>query len=268
MKPNPQHFSEVIHDEFQARLKKNSSYSIRAFARDLSLSPSALSDILNRKLGLSESKASEIAKKLNFEGDERKFFLTLVTANCSRIKAQKQLARAQLGRFETKYNSLSTDHFQVIAEWYHLAIMELTQIKGFSPSASWIAKKLQITEDEAQQALERLMRLEIIEESGNGSLKLTNDYLIVLSHSPSESALLFQKQILSKLTHAIEHHDRKTRDISSVVIRVRSSEINEIKSKLKDIRRDFSTTIQSGEDHDSVYCFTTAFFRLDRPIID
>ncbi len=265
MEQTPSHFSEIIQNEYSSRLKRNSDYSIRAFARDLDISPASLSLMLNKKAGLSAAQAEMISTKLKLNDDEKEFFKTLVQANCARSKTEQKIAKAKLCRYETRYNSVSVDIFQVIKDWYHLAIMELTLVKEFRANAYWIAAKLQITEEEAEAGLDRLIRLEILERV-DGKLRPSNDYLVVLSTAPSEAAKHFQTQILKKLTDSFTEHDRSTRDIASVVLRMKKSEIDYVKNALKEARRDIAAHIQEGDDHDSVYCLTTSLFRLDRDL--
>jgi uncharacterized protein (TIGR02147 family) len=265
MQQLPNHFSEIIQHHFNNRLKRNPlGYSMRAFARDLEMSPATLSLILQKKAGLSQKKAEVVSKKLQLSGDDEGFFHDLVQSNCAKSKIERQIASAKLFRYETSYNSVETDIFYVIKDWFHLAIMELTLIKGFEPEATWIAKRLNITEEEAESGLERLIRLEILEMT-NGKLRPANDYLIVLSKVPSEAAKHFQTQVLQKIMRSFDEVERSSRDIASVMIRMRASEMESVVKTLKETRRDIASRVQSGDDQDSVFCLTTSFFRLDTP---
>ena len=57
-------FREVLKQVLQKRAGNNPSYSQRAFARDLGISPSTLSEVLKGRYGLSEKKSREIALNL------------------------------------------------------------------------------------------------------------------------------------------------------------------------------------------------------------
>ncbi len=265
MHQSPRHFSEIIQQEFDARLKRNPlGYSMRAFARDLDISPATLSLILQKKAGLSQKKAASVSQKLQLPPDENDFFQDLVQSTCAKSKTERQIASAKLFRYETRYSSVEADIFHVIKDWFHLAIMELTLIKGFKPEAAWIAKRLKITEEEAQDSLERLVRLEIV-EMHKGKLRPTSDYLIVLSKAPSAAAKHFQTQVLQKITRSFDEVERSSRDIASVMIRMRADEMESVVKTLKETRRDIASRVQTGDGHDSVFCLTTSFFRLDTP---
>jgi plasmid maintenance system antidote protein VapI len=47
-------FKDFINREFDLRSSKNGSYSLRAFARDLGISPQRLSHLLSGKKGISK----------------------------------------------------------------------------------------------------------------------------------------------------------------------------------------------------------------------
>ena len=47
-------YIEIVKNEFERRKSKNKSYSLRAYARDLGISPSYLSKLLNSQVPLTE----------------------------------------------------------------------------------------------------------------------------------------------------------------------------------------------------------------------
>lgn len=258
----PGHIADFIKNEFTNRVTKNSKYSMRAFARDLDISPATLTNILKKQSGLSVQQAESIAQKLNLVLEEKDFFHTLNEKDFARSKTNRSSADARLYRYETRYNTLTSDTFILIKEWYHLAIMELTKVEGFSEEAEWIAGKLHITVTEAQAAMERLIRLEILERV-EGRLQPSKDYLIILSKPDSEAVKSFQVTILEKLMASLDNQPRTNRDIASIVMSFNKDQLEEVKEDIKNFRRDLSLKLQLNPHHDSVYCLTTAFFQLD-----
>ena len=57
-------YLEYLKDEFEMRIEKNSQYSLRAFARWLTVDPSFLSKVFSRQKVLSLEVADKIVKKL------------------------------------------------------------------------------------------------------------------------------------------------------------------------------------------------------------
>ena len=56
---------EILSDALNERISINPGYSLRAFARDLGISPQLLSNVINGKRGMSADLATRIAGKIN-----------------------------------------------------------------------------------------------------------------------------------------------------------------------------------------------------------
>ena len=65
----------ILKDEFQKRKSKRPRFSLRAFARFLSIDPTFLSKLLSGKLLLSVDTAAKIVQRLKLPEQERKAFL-------------------------------------------------------------------------------------------------------------------------------------------------------------------------------------------------
>ena len=91
-------YREIIRTEFLKRREKSPYYSLRAYARDLNLSPQHLSLIFKGKSGLSRQKAGHIAYQLGFKPFEVQGFLFLVNSQSARALTTRNLAKMGLRR--------------------------------------------------------------------------------------------------------------------------------------------------------------------------
>lgn len=125
------------------------SYSKRAFARRLGLSSGALSEILNGKRNVTVKCATRIADRLSLgPRDRRRLGLTPPAASS-----------------ETPIE-LTQDIFALISEWWHYAILNLTRTHGFRGQPLWIAKRLGIPLNQAELAVQRLLKLGLLKRKG------------------------------------------------------------------------------------------------------
>tara|TARA_B100001094_G_scaffold330139_1_gene394637 strand:- start:1838 stop:2185 length:348 start_codon:yes stop_codon:yes gene_type:complete len=85
--------------ELNRRRYANPYYSLRAFARDLKIAPSRLSEIFNHKQGLSRKAALKITDLLGIIGETREYFLDSVTAQHARSKTDRNSAMLRLDRY-------------------------------------------------------------------------------------------------------------------------------------------------------------------------
>lgn len=72
---NKTHWQNVLDTEFQTRKTRNTSYSLRAYARDLGLSQTLLLFLIKSKRRLTADKAFLIAKNLNLPAGEKLKFV-------------------------------------------------------------------------------------------------------------------------------------------------------------------------------------------------
>lgn len=63
----------------ERRTLRNPRYSLRAYARDLGVSPSTISEVLNGHHSLSMDRANELSTRLGWEEKEKRIFLAAVS---------------------------------------------------------------------------------------------------------------------------------------------------------------------------------------------
>lgn len=91
-----QDFRAILRSELNRRMRQNPYYSLRAFARDLKVVPSRISEILSGKQGLSPKCAQKIAKLLRMSEEEASHFIDLVTASHARSPRDRHGAKLRL----------------------------------------------------------------------------------------------------------------------------------------------------------------------------
>lgn len=255
-------YRDILKDKLSERCQKNGKYSLRAFARDLELSPQRLSHILSGRHGLSPEAAQKVAAGLGLSEEETTFFCTLVQEKHARSGVLKTKAKEKLQEITSQYKDLSLDHFKIIADWYHFAIMELTLVEGFSSEPKWIAKALNITPMEAKMALERLLRMDLLEKSADGELSLTGQFFVDPKGTPSQALRQFHRQLMEKATLSLEFQKLEQRDFSSTVLAIDEADLPKAKEVLKNFRVQFDKEFSAGKRKTKVYCLGIQFFSL------
>ena len=218
------------------KIKKNPQFSLRAFARLVDVSPAVLSRILSGKRKLTFNLATRIADALVLGPIEREtlysFFLNTVEKKTEEEKNQKEL---------------SIDCFNAMKEWYHYGITQLLYLESFKEEPKWIAKMLSISELEAKMAIERLLRLEILDRDENGKLYRTAAHLSTTTDIASAGIRHFQKQILEKSIESLENDDLLERDITSITIAINEDRLSEAKLEIKKFRLKMAEFLGTGE---------------------
>jgi uncharacterized protein (TIGR02147 family) len=249
--------------ELEKRCARNPRYSLRSFARDLEVSPSRLSDVIRGRYGLSRSAAASIADRIGMNREESSIFCDLVDLEHARANRARNEASDRLRRLAATRRSqqLAVDAFQIIADWYHYAILELTLVKGFKSDASWIAARLAISPHMVVSAIERLKRLDLIEDS-SGRLRAKDDFTASPDGVPSDAIKRFHAQLLQKAITAISLQSIHERDVTSMVFAFERKRMKEAKEWIRTFRRGFDAHFGKSKTKDEVYCLAIQFFRL------
>ncbi len=259
-------YRTILKEELAARCRQNPRYSLRAFARDLKLAPSRLSEVLSGKQGLSRDVAARVAGVLGYGPGETERFCDLVESVHARSRQDRETAKIRLGKHEQPAAAyqLQVDAFKAIADWYHFAILELLNVAGFRSDAKWIGKKLGLSEFEVQLALDRLVRLGLIVWHGS-KLKATHDQGSVPDDIPSESIKKFHSQILLKAKDALYMQGVDDREFGAEILAVDKSRLPEAKKAIRDFQHKFCKKMTELADdgvRDSLYCLSVQFFDL------
>jgi len=232
----PKHW---LSSEFIKRRRKNKSYSIRSFANLVKLDPSTLSQILSGKRLISGKMVGRLTEILGVDPKTKSALLQY---------ANKKIKINQLEVDEKKdeFRQLTLDAYTLISDWYHYALLELTYVQNFKNDHKWIAKELGITTAEVAIALERLKRLELIEEV-NGRLMKTEAFITNFQDGITSQALKnLQRNILTMALDAIDNTPAEEKDISSMTFAINEKKLPEARKKIKNFRREMTQLLENG----------------------
>jgi uncharacterized protein (TIGR02147 family) len=227
-------------EEFTKRCQRNPSYSIRAFANLLGVNSSSLSQILAGKRKISSKMLASFIDKIGAEPQTKDALLKYALSKSKKNQIESMDA-------SEIYRQMTLDTFAIISEWYHYAIMELTFVTNFKNAPGWIGSKLGISADEARIAIERLKRLNLLEEK-DGVLRKTETFTTNFSNGLTSLAhKKFQKHILTEALNAIDEVPQEEKDITSMTIAIDEKKIPEARLLIKKFRRDLCLFMEDGE---------------------
>jgi uncharacterized protein (TIGR02147 family) len=256
----------ILQKELTNRCDQNPRYSLRAFARDLKLSPSRLSEILNRKQGLSRGAAQKIASVLGFDERETQYFCDLVSIRHARSVKEREEAKLRLLKvdFEKERDSrfqLQLDAFKIISDWYHLGILELMKCKDFRHDTKWIARRLGIPLIQIELAVDRLMRVGLLKREGDVYVAIQEDGWVP-GGVPSGSIRKFHRQVLEKAIAAMAVQPVQERLFSTHFLTVDRSDLPAAFEAIQDFQRRFCAQFQGEQPRELLYCISMQLFKI------
>lgn len=217
-------YRSYLHANLVEKISRNPSYSLRAMAKQLGLSPSTLSEVIKGKRNLSYERGSSLGLKLGLTGKEQEYFSLLVQVENTKDMEMKEALQTQLEVINPnrKVQNLSMDLFRTIADWHHTAILYLSEIQGFSFTPREIAKKLSISPFEAEEAVDRLLRLELLKKTKDGKYEQPPAFLFE-STVHNESLRKFHRQTLEKAIQSLQTQTPKEKIVRTETFAIDAS---------------------------------------------
>lgn len=234
-------YKDWLSRELTKRCRKNSNYSLRAFAQLLEMDSSSVSQLISGKRNASAKMIEKLTNKLGASPQEKMALMNYVRSKKAGLHNENEAENKK-----NNYMQLSLDAYALISDWYHYAILELTFVDNFQNQPAWIANKLGITATEVKIAIDRLKRLELIDEK-NGKLVKTETFITNFSDGVTSSALKqLQRKVLEMALSAIDNVPQEEKDISSMTLAINPEKLPEAKKKIKTFRREISEFLETG----------------------
>lgn len=226
---SPKSFREFMMQDFVDRKSQNPMYSMRAYARDLGVSTGLVSQVFSGKRKISLKMGEKIARQMRLQPAAKRLFLSsLVTG----------LGRNEADILDDNVFLVSNDHYHLIADWYHWAILSLARLDNAQGDVHWIASRLGITACEAELAVARLRRLKLVQVTGS-KLVRTGHKLLTPPDVPSSAAKKSHRQTLEQTIECLTTVPLDRREISSTTVATSPEKI----AYAKVLMREFADTI-------------------------
>lgn len=232
---------EWLKGEFLRVRKSSPSFSIRAFARTLGLQPGPLSEILSRKRPLTVKIGEKIALALECSPADRVRFLDLIKQESSAPITPKKPERRV-----SAFRQLSMDHYRLIADWYHFAVLSYLELDDGDCNRGKMAQRIGISTVEVTQAIERLLRLGLIVPTDAGfeptflGVRTSNDIAF-------EALRKAHHQILKIAQASLEQVPVGQRDITSITLAIDPKRIPGAKARIRRFRRALGRYLEGGK---------------------
>jgi len=248
----------------------NPRFSLRAWSKQLGLKgPTLLSRILKGERSITAKTCSTIGHSLKMDTRSQRYFEVLVLRSNSNTLEEKNLYENLLFtiRPNRELARVELESFRFISDWYHLAILELVETKGFVPQAAWIAQRLnnKITEVLAEKAFSRLVRLGFINKLKDGSYqRCTEGQLQIRSRSRTLAIQRHHSQVMDLAQKSLAEQSPNDRHLMGSMIPI----AKENYPAVVDLIEEFHQRILKFADYskaNEIYELSTQFFSLTTP---
>lgn len=249
-----QDYVDVLRQILASRKAKNTSYSLRAFARDLGIVPGRMSVVLNRKGDLSLRSAKQISQRMQFDNIETSYFLALVKAKIQRCPEARweALKAARAIRLREAYRHLNSQTLACL-NWRHFVARFLLTMKPLAPSRELVARQLAVSAQEMSVIINQLKQLQLLNEDPGGQFNCDD----CIDFDFGEKSIVIQglhQSLLEQALHCLKHEDFEQRFFRSCIFTLNRSQYKELQSMIVEFMS-ACTDLNETEDepHDMVY---------------
>lgn len=237
------HFTnKIILEKLEQRRLTNKYYSLRAFARDLKVSPSLISRVINGHIPLSLNTLEQIGSILNLTEKEQ----SLIKSEIAAFDREKRI-------------SMLTSEEQVVFDeltglksfgWLPFALLEMINFIDFKI----LKEKLQVSSEDLQKVMDKMLEKNILVLKNN-EYKVATSAQRLLS---KKAALSFldekNKFIIKKLAADFDKKDLISAQFISSTICINSESLPEVQKIIAKAHKRILKHIKTNEGNkDSAY---------------
>lgn len=256
------HIQNLIRSGLSDIKSKNPNFSLRAYAKKLSLSPSALSEILNGKRKVSKKLAGRIVEKMNLDPTEAHNVLNLFDQKTARLDFVEQGHQGHIPEAPANIDflKLSSDQFNLISEWQHFAILSLMETEDFKSDVNWIAQRLSLSVTQAQASVDRLIRLGFVFKK-NKKLITNKQALLTSDNIPNQAVRKSHYADLRLAEKALDNCPVDERDFTAITIPANKKNLAKAKKMIREFQDKLTLCLEQGPK-DEVFKFTFYLYPL------
>ncbi len=250
-----------LHKILKKYLKKKQisqkGYSLRVLAKQLKVSPSFLSRMLNGKKAVPQKILLELRKYLNIEDE---VFGSLLPANAEIAKEKiKRPIDTQL----KDWDFADKKSISILRQWFYLPILEFTTLKNYDGRVESICERLGLSKTSVEIALNEMETLGLLEKKDQKYKKTKKKIRWASSNSEIEIRG-FHSQMLGKAQMELNNVDTesfKRRLITGVTITTSEEKILSAKTKLMECLHEIANDL-IDDNGTEIYQLALQFFPL------
>lgn len=260
----PDYHLALLNKAFEQRREKNPRYSLRAFASQLGVHPSALSRILQGKQTISKKNGVLIAKKLGLSKDDERLFLKSIAALAFERDCAELGEKVGQGGLERSPRQISDQDYATIASLACLALKELAHTEGFREDPAWLARRVGLSTREAEKCLETLVDTGYLAREGGRLVPRSPDLTAVSASATNKVRKALQREILARAGESLDKDPFEARGHYGMTVATDPARVQEANMRIFRFIEGLSDFLGSGNPTE-VYQVGVQLFPLTTP---
>jgi uncharacterized protein (TIGR02147 family) len=250
-------YRKLLKDLYLEKKALNSNFSYRYISLKTGIRSSGyFANILSGKSNISLKLVLKLSQLFSLKKPEAEYFELLVLFNQSKTHDEKNhLFDRILKLKKSKIKTLLPEYYEYFNNWYYVVIREMLDFVPFKGDYESLAQKISpaITTKEAERAIVVLESLGLIQKNAKGIYERV-DALVTTGEEVESTAIVnFQKATLDLAKRSFDAFPKSARDISTLTISISQKNLQRIKERIRNVRREILELAKSDPFTDTVY---------------
>lgn len=228
-------------------------YSLRKMARGLGISPSFLSQVMNGRKRMTVDRAVQFSQVLGFSDEATQNLINSVNSEIAQP------------RFD--FRNIDYSKFRALTRWFYIAILELSETRGFTTESSWIARRLRISPLQAAEATAEMKEIGLLTQTSTGLRKELNRIRFATEKSNADIRE-YHRQMIGKALENLEDASPEAferRSITGSTLSINPDHLEEAFAMIDELRKKLERKLSQGPCKE-VYQLNIQLFNLSHAV--
>lgn len=234
---------KLANTELDRRKSLNSAYSLRAYAMDLEVSNSSLSQVLSQKRALSRKLAVGLIDSFKVSIADKNQLKKRLN---EKVEIKKLSTKHQYLNSDIDFVSLEASEKYIVSNWWAYAILTVGKSDEFDGSLSFLKSRLNLPLKTVEECIEHLCNKKLCEKSSEGKYRFTKNDFTTTHNIPNPYLRKQHKSLLSMASEKIDRLAVDQRDFSFVCMNANKDDILRMKQWISKFRREFMTEFEDN----------------------
>ena len=201
---------------------------------------------------------NKLDSTFNFNEDEKEHLKSLVLISQGKLNKEEYfLEKKSLSKL-----TINQSTFNLISKWYHFAILNLFDCRGFIWCEKYISKRLGIKKTQAREAMQNLTRIGLVVKRGN-QYQTVDKNIFVGDQGFDLAVRTYHQEMLLKAVESIEKDSVEERYASGVGISIKKEDLKALEKEILKFE-DRILKKYSSNVGDEVYQLQNIFFPITK----
>lgn len=263
---------DYLQDVWNEKRKKNSLFTIRAWAAQMSLTHhNPLHEMIKGKRKVPKATIPKLITSLGLNAHEGLYLESMIDLSRARSVEEKTIYLERMKTLSPKQTVMFTEleSFRMLQNPLHFFVAELAHQKDFKSDPNWIKERLahNYSLSDINEVLERLINLDILREDIDGKLHRVDRFIQSKSDISDKALKEYHKNLMNLAKDAVETQDVMSREFQGMALNVDSSRLPEAKKMIRSFVAQFTNEFdQPKSKNEELYQLNLQFFGITKTI--